>query len=134
MRGTLHEGLRLSLLIPMFALLLAGPVHADPAAPSALQAGGDIQAFRSISEAGLADDARFEAYGGFVAAYPRSPLAEVALARCLELGGDMAALLSQLAPVERTYLVTSFQAHAEALLANPPEGPVVTDAETADSE
>ncbi len=120
----------MSLLIPVLALLLAGPVHADPAAPNALQAGADIQAFRDIGEAGLDDTERFEAYGRFVADYPRSPLAEVALSRCLELGGDMAAVLSQLAPAERTYLVTSFQAHAQTLLANPPEGPVVTDADT----
>ena len=96
--------------------------------PSALQAGADILAFRSIGEAGLGSDARFDAYGAFVAQYPRSPLAEVALARCLELDGDMTTVLTRLAPVERSYLVTNFQAHAQILLANPPEGPVVTDA------
>jgi hypothetical protein len=118
----------MSLLIPILALLLAGPAHADPASPSALQAGADILAFRGIAEAGLADSDRFDAYGAFVAQYPRSPLAEVALARCLELGGDMASVLDGLAPAERTYLVASFQAHAATLLANPPEGPVLTDA------
>jgi len=119
-------------MIPILALLLAGPAHADPAAPSAMQAGSDIQAFQTIGVAGLTPHDRFDAYGVFVADYPRSPLAEVALARCLELGGDMAAVLSQLAPVERTFLVNNFQAHAEALLANPPEGPVVTDADTSE--
>ena len=118
----------MSLLIPVLALLLTGPVHADPAAPSARQAGADIQAFRSIGEAGLSTDDRFDAYGEFVAQYPRSPLAEVALARCLELGGDMAGVLASIAPAERAYLVTNFQVHAETLVANPPEGPAVTDA------
>jgi hypothetical protein len=108
----------MSLLIPILALLLAGPAHADPASPSALQAGADILAFRGIAEAGLADSDRFDAYGAFVAQYPRSP----------ELGGDMASVLDGLAPAERTYLVASFQAHAATLLANPPEGPVLTDA------
>jgi hypothetical protein len=116
------------LLVPSLLLLLAGPVLADQPAPSAMQAGADIQAFRDIDEAGLSDSERFEAYGVFVADYPRSPLAEVALARCLELGGDMTAVLSALAPVERGYLLSNFQSHAETLLANPPEGPVVTDA------
>jgi hypothetical protein len=118
----------MSLLIPVLALLLSGPAHADPAVPSARQAGADIQAFRAIGEAGLSTDQRFDAYGSFVAQYPRSPLAEVALARCLELDGDMAGLLASIAPTERAYLVTNFQAHAELLLANPPEGPVLTDA------
>ena len=41
----------------------------------------------------------------------------------------MTTVLTRLAPVERSYLVASFQAHAEYLLANPPEGPVLTEAE-----
>ncbi len=69
----------MSHLIPILALLLAGPVHADPAAPSALQAGSDIKAFQTIGVAGLTPQARFDAYGVFIAEYPRSPLAEVAL-------------------------------------------------------
>lgn len=116
----------MTLLVPILALLLSGPVQAGP--NGGLELGADIQAFRAIAEAGLPDEARFEAYGAFVGSYPRSPLAEVALARCLELGGDMAAVLAQLPPTQRSQLVASFQAHAEALLANPTEGPVVSDA------
>ncbi len=117
----------MSPVVLTLALLLAGPAHADPA-QSPVRAGADILAFRSVAEAGLTTQQRFEAYGDFVATYPRSPLAEVALARCLELDGDMTALLERLAPAERTYLVTSFRSHSQTLLSNPPEGPVVTDA------
>ncbi len=111
----------------MFALLLSAPLQADPLAVG-VRSGADIVAFRDVAEAGLSTQQRFEAYGDFVASYPRSPLAEVALSHCLDLGGDMAAVLDRLAPTERAYLVANFRTHAEALLANPPEGPVVTDA------
>ena len=109
------------------ALTLSAPLHANPPA-DAVRSGADIVAFRAVADAGLTTQQLFEAYGDFVAAYPRSPLAEVALARCLDLDGDMTAVLDRLAPPERAYLVASFRTHAEILLANPPEGPAVTDA------
>ncbi len=123
----------MTLLVPILALLLSGPVQAGP--NGGLELGADIQAFRAIAEAGLADEQRFEAYSVFVAEYPRSALAEVALARCLELGGDLGTVLARLNSTERSHLVASFQAHAEVLLANPSEGgPAVTDAQAKPAE
>jgi hypothetical protein len=118
--------------VPGHPRLLTGAAVADPA--DSLELGADIQAFRSITEAGLADEQRFEAYSRFVGDFPRSALAEVALARCLDLGGDVSHVLARLSVTDRGYLVASFQAHAEVLLANPSEGPAVTDASAKPAE
>ncbi len=117
-----------SLALPLLLLLAGSPLQAESSGSTSLRTGADISAFRSIAGEGLSSEQRFEAYGRFMASYPRSPLAEVALVHCLELGGDLTPVLAELNATDRTYLVSNFRSHHDLLLTRPQEGPALTDA------
>ena len=111
----------------MFVIPAVG--MADPAVPL-LWDGSDIQAFRAIDEDGIPATRQVDAYAVFVTEYPRSPLAEIALARFLNLGGQPEQMLVRLPPADRAYLTTSFRTHREHLAASPLEGPALTALDT----
>jgi len=110
-------------------LLVAPLAQAGPKGDPALRSGEDIVSFRDIAGAGLSAHSRFQAYGRFLERYPRSPLAEVALARCLQLEGDLNAVLGRLSSADRLYLTQRFRQHHDLLLSSPVEGPAISDAE-----
>ena len=110
-------------------LLVAPQAQAGPRGDPALRNGEDIVSFRSIAGGGLPADSRFLAYGRFLERFPRSPLAEVALARCLQLEGDLDAVLERLSSADRLYLTQHFRQHHDLLVASPAEGPAISDAE-----
>ncbi|MFH1463253.1 MAG: hypothetical protein ABIO70_02600 [Pseudomonadota bacterium] len=116
-------------LAPTLALLLSSPLHAQSPAPNPVQAGADIAAFHAVAESTMSAGDSLAAWVDFVAHFPRSPLAEIALATCLEQGGDISSLLARLTPTDRAFLVASYRDHHDTLVANPPEGPVLTDAD-----
>lgn len=119
------------MLLPV--LVFAAVVHADEPNRTEhdLRQGTDIAAFRVITAEGLSPEASVAAWGEFMATWPQSPLAEVALERCLAQEADLDALLAPLSPVERNRLVQRYRAHRDHLVANPPEGAAVTDADPA---
>ncbi len=112
----------LSLLFP-----LTQPPTDPPVARDDVRAGEDIAAWRTLAGSGLPLDALPAAYADFVEHFPRSALAEVALARCLGQDGLAASVLSRLGTADRTDLAMRFRAHREVLSRNPSEGPTLTD-------
>jgi len=120
--------------VPFAALFLAFflPSTATVPADADLWSGADISTFRDIQKEGLAPADEIEAYRHFIDVWPTSPLAEVALDRCLLLGVNIESVLSVLEPAERTWLVSHFKAHHEVLAANPSESVPVSDAMEAD--
>lgn len=68
----------------LLMLLLAAPV-AD-AQPLEVVSGGDLVAWRALSERRLAPELEIEALRAFLVTYPTSPLAENALSRLHDLG------------------------------------------------
>lgn len=118
------------ILAPTLALLLSSPLLAQSVAPNPVQAGADIAAFHAVAYSTMSDGDSLSAWVEFVTSFPRSPLAEIGLAACLERGADVASLLARITPVDRAFLVASYREHHDTLVANPPEGPALTDAES----
>ncbi len=112
----------------MLAFLLAPAAWAGSRQHDVPRDGSDIAQLRSILDNGLSRPQQDQAYSSFVANYPRSPLAELALMRCLSLGLDMDAVLGELSQADRSYLVSRFKSHQERLASSPSTGPWLSDA------
>ncbi|MBN1335764.1 MAG: hypothetical protein JXB39_07365 [Deltaproteobacteria bacterium] len=112
----------LSLLLP-----LSQPPGDPPVVPPDLRRGEDIAAWRELTGSGLPLQALPSAYADFVGRYPRSALAEVALARCLGQDGLAESALARLAAADRNDLADRFRTHRETLSHRAPEGPAVSE-------
>lgn len=119
--------MRSSLLLLL--LLFASNVHAGTRADRSYRAGADISRFRELHSEGLSQEQQQEALVGFIESFPQSPLAELALDKCLASGLDIDRSLGDLGTVDRARLLMRYRNHHQRLARESAVLPILTENE-----
>jgi hypothetical protein len=111
----------------MTVSLTVSPILAGPRADATLREGADIAQYRTVHSEGLSAAEKQAAFVLFIRSFPQSPLAEIALAECLDTGLGIDEILGDLGAMDRTRLLARHRQHRHRLAREPVRSSLLTD-------